>query len=123
MKLISATWLPAPTQTILTKTTINPSLPSSRETPNPFRNLHFRSRRPEVHFAEIQKNYTSALQNLRLIKRPARINGAADRQWSEAARRRRCRPHPFIYSRSPFSMHDLNNESCLPASARRRPAS
>jgi Phosphodiester glycosidase len=67
---------------------------------------------PEVHFADIQKNYTSALQNLRLIKRPGTNQWSQqDRQWSEAALGEDDSGRIlFIYSRSPFSMHDLNNE-------------
>ncbi len=67
---------------------------------------------PEVHFADIQKNYTSALQNLRLIKRPGTNQWSRqDRQWSEAALGEDDAGRIlFIYSRSPFSMHDLNNE-------------
>jgi len=60
----------------------------------------------------ILADYTSVVQNLRLIKRPG-LNqwGKQTRQWSEAAvgedREGRVL---FIYSRSPFSMHDLNQE-------------
>jgi hypothetical protein len=67
---------------------------------------------PEVHFTDIQKNYTSALQNLRLIKRPGTNQWSQqDREWSEAALGEDDAGRIlFIYSRSPFSMHDLNNE-------------
>jgi Phosphodiester glycosidase len=67
---------------------------------------------PEVHFADIQKNYASALQNLRLIKRPGTNQWSQqDRKWSEAALGEDDTGRIlFIYSRSPFSMHDLNNE-------------
>jgi hypothetical protein len=60
----------------------------------------------------ILADYSSAVQNLRLIKRPG-VNqwGKQTREWSEAAvgedREGRVL---FIYSRSPFSMHDLNEE-------------
>ena len=60
----------------------------------------------------ILADYATAVQNLRLIKRPG-LNqwGKQTRQWSEAAvgedREGRVL---FIYSRSPFSMHDLNQE-------------
>ncbi len=67
---------------------------------------------PGAHFADIQKDYASALQNLRLIKRPgANQWSQQSRQWSEAALGEDDAGHIlFIYSRSPFSMHDLNNE-------------
>lgn len=67
---------------------------------------------PGVSFAEIQKNYSSAVQNLRLIKRPgANQWPQQDRKWSEAALGEdEAGRILFIYSRSPFSMHDLNNE-------------
>ena len=60
----------------------------------------------------ILTNYMSAVQNLRLIKRPG-INqwGKQSREWSEAAVGEDREGHLlFIYSRSPFSMHDLNEE-------------
>ena len=60
----------------------------------------------------ILDDYASALQNLRLIKRPG-INqwGKQTREWSEAAVGEDSVGHVlFIYSRSPFSMHDLNLE-------------
>jgi hypothetical protein len=65
-----------------------------------------------VTFAEIQKNYSAAIQNLRLIKRPGSNQWSQqDRQWSEAALGEDEKGRVlFIYSRSPFSMHDLNNE-------------
>lgn len=67
---------------------------------------------PGAHFEEIQKNYSSALQNLRLIKRPGSNQWSQqDRKWSEAALGEDEKGRVlFIYSRSPFSMHDLNNE-------------
>jgi Phosphodiester glycosidase len=67
---------------------------------------------PEVHFADIQKTYKSALQNLRLVKRPGTNQWSRqDRQWSEAALGEDDAGRIlFIYSRSPFSMYDLNNE-------------
>jgi len=67
---------------------------------------------PGIHFQDIQKNYTSALQNLRLVKRPG-LNqwSQRDRKWSEAALGEDDAGRIlFIYSRSPFSMHDLNAE-------------
>ena len=60
----------------------------------------------------ILADYASAVQNLRLVKRPGLNQWEKQtRQWSEAAvgedREGRVL---FIYSRSPFSMHDLNQE-------------
>jgi hypothetical protein len=60
----------------------------------------------------ILADYASAVQNLRLIKRPG-VNqwGKQTREWSEAAVGEDVDGHVlFIYSRSPFSMHDLNQE-------------
>jgi len=60
----------------------------------------------------ILADYSSAVQNLRLIKRPG-VNrwGKQTREWSEAAVGEDNDGHVlFIYSRSPFSMHDLNQE-------------
>ena len=60
----------------------------------------------------IVADYASAVQNLRLIKRPG-INqwGKQAKEWSEAAVGEDSEGHVlFIYSRSPFSMHDLNQE-------------
>jgi hypothetical protein len=67
---------------------------------------------PGASFAEIQKNYSAAVQNLRLIKRPGTNQWSQqDRKWSEAALGEDEKGRIlFIYSRSPFSMHDLNNE-------------
>jgi hypothetical protein len=67
---------------------------------------------PGVHFQEILKNYSGVLQNLRLVKRPG-LNqwSQQDRKWSEAALGEDDAGRIlFIYSRSPFSMHDLNGE-------------
>ena len=57
-------------------------------------------------------DYASAVQNLRLIKRPGTNQwGKQTREWSEAAvGEDRDGNVLFIYSRSPFSMHDLNQE-------------
>ena len=66
---------------------------------------------PGVSMQDILQDYRSAIQNLRLIKKPG-INQwkDQDRKWSEAAigedKKGRIL---FIFSRSPFSMHDLNN--------------
>jgi Phosphodiester glycosidase len=61
---------------------------------------------------EILSDYASAVQNLRLIKRPGVNQWAKQtREWSEAAVGEDREGHVlFIYSRSPFSMHDLNQE-------------
>ena len=57
-------------------------------------------------------DYASAVQNLRLIKRPGMNQWEKQtREWSEAAvGEDRDGKVLFIYSRSPFSMHDLNEE-------------
>ncbi|HJZ63503.1 MAG TPA: phosphodiester glycosidase family protein [Candidatus Acidoferrum sp.] len=67
---------------------------------------------PATQFANIQKDYKSALQNLRLVKRPGLNQWPQQtRMWSEAALGEdEAGRILFIYSRSPFSMHDLNNE-------------
>ena len=67
---------------------------------------------PGVHFQDILKDYSSAVQNLRLVKRPG-LNqwSPQNRKWSEAALGEDDTGRIlFIYSRSPFSMHDLNGE-------------
>ena len=60
----------------------------------------------------ILADYSSAVQNLRLIKRPGMNQwGKQSREWSEAAVGEDDEGRVlFIYSRSPFSMHDLNQE-------------
>ncbi len=67
---------------------------------------------PRANFADIRKDYACALQNLRLIKRPGSNQWSQQtRMWSEAALGEDNSGRIlFIYSRSPFSMHDLNNE-------------
>ena len=77
---------------------------------SPFRIFDLDSARSDMQ--SILSDYSSAVQNLRLIKRPGLNQWAKQtRQWSEAAvgedREGRVL---FIYSRSPFSMHDLNQE-------------
>lgn len=67
---------------------------------------------PGITMQSILADYASVAQNLRLIKRPGTNQwGKQDRKWSEAAigedRNGRLL---FIYSRSPFSMHDFNAE-------------
>ena len=67
---------------------------------------------PDANLQAILADYASAVQNLRLIKRPG-INqwGKQTREWSEAAVGEDNDGRVlFIYSRSPFSMHDLNQE-------------
>jgi hypothetical protein len=67
---------------------------------------------PGIHFQDILKDYTSVVQNLRLVKRSG-LNqwSQQDRKWSEAALGEDDAGRIlFIYSRSPFSMHDLNGE-------------
>lgn len=67
---------------------------------------------PGVNMKTILKDYTSAIQNLRLIKRPG-LNrwGQRTRKWSEAALGEdKTGKILFIFSRSPFSMHDFNEE-------------
>lgn len=60
----------------------------------------------------ILKDYGSAVQNLRLIKRPGASQwGQQAKKWSEAALGEDSNGRIlFIFSRSPFSMHDLNQE-------------
>ncbi len=58
----------------------------------------------------IRAEYTSLVQNLRLIKKPA-INrwSQQDRRWSEAALGEDESGNVlFVFCRSPFSMHELN---------------
>ena len=67
---------------------------------------------PKSSMQSVLSDYASAVQNLRLIKRPG-LNqwGKQTREWSEAAvGEDRDGNVLFIYSRSPFSMHDLNQE-------------
>lgn len=60
----------------------------------------------------ILDEYSSAIQNLRLIKKPGlNVWKQQDRKWSEAAIGEDNKGRIlFIFSRSPFSMHDLNKE-------------
>ncbi len=65
-----------------------------------------------VNITTILKDYNSAIQNLRLIKKPGiNVWRQQDRKWSEAAigedKEGRIL---FIFSRSPITMYDLNNE-------------
>ena len=67
---------------------------------------------PGVTFPEILKDYSSVVQNLRLVKRFGRNEwGQQERRWSEAALGEdRDGRILFIFSRMAFSMHDLNQE-------------
>ena len=67
---------------------------------------------PGVDLQAILADYASAVQNLRLVKRPGLNQWAQQsREWSEAAVGEDSEGRVlFIYSRSPFSMHDLNQE-------------
>jgi exopolysaccharide biosynthesis protein len=60
----------------------------------------------------ISKDYNLVIQNLRLIKKPGiNVWRQQDRIWSEAAIGEDTEGRIlFIYSPSPFSMHDLNKE-------------
>jgi hypothetical protein len=60
----------------------------------------------------ILEDYGSAVQNLRLIKKPGiNVWNQQEREWSEAAIGEDNTGHIlFIFSRSPFTMHDLNKE-------------
>jgi hypothetical protein len=67
---------------------------------------------PGVSMDRILQDYASAIQNLRLIQRPG-INrwSQQDKKWSEAALGEdESGRILFIFSRSPFTMHDFNNE-------------
>jgi exopolysaccharide biosynthesis protein len=59
---------------------------------------------------DILKDYHTVIQNLRLIKRPGSNRWKQQsKQWSEAALGQDREGNIlFIFSRSPFSMHDLN---------------
>lgn len=67
---------------------------------------------PGVTLQSIQQDYHSAVQNLRLVKRPGTNQWPQQtRKWSEAALGEDDAGRIlFIFSRSPFSMHDLNQE-------------
>lgn len=67
---------------------------------------------PGVNMAAILRDYSSAAQNLRLVKRPgSNAWGQQEKKWSEAALGEDSAGRAlFIFSRSPFSMHDLNQE-------------
>lgn len=67
---------------------------------------------PQVSMQSILAGYDSAIQNLRLIKRPGTNQWTQQtRLWSEAALGEDESGRVlFIFSRTPFSMHDLNQE-------------
>ena len=67
---------------------------------------------PGITIPGILKDYASAVQNLRLIKRPG-LNrwDQQEKRWSEAALGEDDQGRVlFIFCRSPFSMHDLSRE-------------
>jgi len=65
-----------------------------------------------VTMASIPQDYTSAVQNLRLVKRPGSNRwGKADKRWSEAALGEDSEGRIlFIFSRSPYTMYELSHE-------------
>jgi len=67
---------------------------------------------PGIAMTDILASYASAVQNLRLIKRPGENRWSRqDKRWSEAALGEDVQGRIlFIFSRSPFTMHDLNRE-------------
>lgn len=67
---------------------------------------------PQVSMQSILKDYASVVQNLRLIKRPGTNQWTQQsRMWSEAALGEDSSGRVlFIFSRTPFSMHDLNQQ-------------
>ena len=68
--------------------------------------------RPGVSMKTILRDYASAVQNLRLIKRPGQSRWRQqDKRWSEAALGEdETGRILFIFCRSPYTMHELNNE-------------
>lgn len=67
---------------------------------------------PGVTMDAILEDYATVIQNLRLIKRPGRNRWSRqEKRWSEAALGEDAEGRIlFIFSRSPFSMYDLNRE-------------
>ncbi len=67
---------------------------------------------PSVRIDSIRRDYASLIQNLRLIRRPgANRWGQQPKKWSEAALAEDSEGRIlFVFSRSPFSMHDFNRE-------------
>jgi Phosphodiester glycosidase len=67
---------------------------------------------PGVSVKKIIRDYASAVQNLRLIKRPGLNRWSRQKKkWSEAALGEdKSGRILFVFCRSPFTMHDLNRE-------------
>lgn len=67
---------------------------------------------PGTRTEAILRDYSTVIQNLRLIKRPGENRWSQqDKKWSEAALGEDASGRIlFIFCRSPFSMHDLNRE-------------
>ena len=67
---------------------------------------------PGVSMETILQDYASLVQNLRLIKRPGENRWLQqEKMWSEAALGEDTSGRIlFIFCRSPYTMHDLNNE-------------
>ena len=67
---------------------------------------------PGVSMETILQDYASLVQNLRLIKRPGKNRWRQQKKiWSEAALGEdESGRMLFIFCRSPYTMHDLNNE-------------
>lgn len=67
---------------------------------------------PGVSMETISRDYASAVQNLRMIKRPGQNRWRQqEKTWSEAALGEdEAGRILFIFCRSPYTMHDLNNE-------------
>lgn len=67
---------------------------------------------PGIDIPKILENYSSVIQNLRLIKKPGiNVWSRSDRMWSEAAIGEDKNGNIlFIFSEAPFSMYDFNNE-------------
>jgi hypothetical protein len=65
---------------------------------------------PGVTMEKIQRDFSSVIQNLRLIKRPGQNRwGLQNKMWSEAALGEdRNGRMLFIFCKSPFTMHDFN---------------
>jgi hypothetical protein len=81
-----------------------------REAVPPFRIYDLDS--PGVSLQRILLDYASAVQNLRLIKRPRQNRWQRkDKRWSEAALGEDGSGRMlFIFCPTPYTMHDLNNE-------------
>jgi hypothetical protein len=67
---------------------------------------------PGISIEMISQDYASLVQNLRLIKRPGQNRWSQQKKkWSEAALGEdESGRILFIFCRSPYTMHDLNNE-------------